>query len=126
MRVLRVIEAEPSEDALFNVKEIVLHELKTHGSENKTEEKIERAQDGFAVLVVRQRAFAGNEIAESDGREGNEGEISTVHVRPAFPVREEYGAGDDVQRQHAECRRHGHVLDRVDVHLDEGESSRDT
>ena len=123
MRVLGVIEAEPSEDALFNSKEIVLHQLKTHGSENETEQKVERAQDGFAVLVVRQRAFAGNEIAQADGRERNEGEVSTVHVRPAFPVREEHGAGDDVQCQYAQCRCHGHVLNRVDVHLEGAQRS---
>ena len=113
MLMLALFQAETREEPLLDGREIVLHQLKGHGRENQTEEKVERTEQRFATLVIGQCTFAGYEIAQADGREGNEREVSTVDERPSLPAREENSTGHDVQRKDTEGRGNGHVFNRL-------------
>ena len=124
MPMLALFHAKTCKEPSFDGGEIVLHELEGHGRENETEEKIERTEERFATLVIRQCTCAGHEIAQTNGREGNEGEISTVDKRPSFPARKEKSTGHDVEREESERRDNGHVFDRFLFDL-EGERMKD-
>ena len=52
MSLIRMFHAETSKNSLLDREEIVLHQFKAHRRKNKTEEKIQGAENGFAVLIL--------------------------------------------------------------------------
>lgn len=108
--VLVLDDAESARDRLDRIDDLLLHQVEAHGEQRDAEQQVQRAQGDadFGRCFILRR----HEIAEADGGERDEAEISRVEQFPTFPLGEEAGAGDYVADDEKNAQPNGHRLDR--------------
>jgi len=95
---------------------LLLDERERHGDQDQAEQQVAAAGDQLQLPVLRVRALerlAGHQVAEPDGGQGDEAEVSAVDERPALPSGEHRRAQAYVAEQHEKNQRDGHAGRRV-------------
>ena len=87
-----------------SLHDALLHEVEAHGYHGHAQEDVHRAKDELyvdqrdgsrGVDLVPQRV-PGNDIAETDGAEGDEAEVAPVEETPALPFAKENRPATDI------------------------------
>ena len=91
-----------------------LDEVESHGHDCHSEDDVGGGGDHLEVVCGRLKSLAARyQVAEADGRDGDEAVIGGGQPVPALPDAEQYRAHEDEagHETHRHCERHAHLLD---------------